>query len=194
MGGDHQDHAVHQAGDHAIVLHRHQGRGVEDHEVVVAPRLVEQLRHAGRLEHLVRARRRLARHHHAQVERGQGLDDVGQAEAGIENPMDETERVRVAEAEERADGRAAEIRLDQQHPRIRRLGQGAGQVDRGRGLAVTATGARDRDDRHVLGPALLLDHVAQGAVLFRFQARRRHETHQMIVHRLGGPDRPPSAR
>ena len=75
----------------------------------------------------------------------------------------------------------SEIGIDQQHTGIGGLGQGAREIDRGRGLAVRHARARDRHDHEIGRFVELLDPVPERPVLLGLERGRREHAHEMLV-------------
>ena len=104
---------------------------------------------------------------------------VRQGETVVRERVGEPPRVRAPQAELVPDTGLAQVGLDEENPRLRRLGQGASQVDRRRCLTVARGRARDRD--HV--PARLFHDVAEPAVLLGLERGGGEEAHQALARR-----------
>jgi len=85
-------------------------------------------------------------------------------------------------AEQIGDAGMTEIRVHQQYPRVRGLGQRAREVDRCRGLAIADGRAGHGDDLEARALVHLLDLVAEGAILLGLERSGSEKAHEVLVH------------
>jgi hypothetical protein len=120
--------------------------------------------------------------HHGEVEGRALLDHVGQPQRGVPEGGDQVRAVAPVKAEQIGDAGMTEIRVHQQHPRVRGLGQRAREVDRRRGLAITDGRAGHGDDLEARALVHLLDLVAEGAILLGLERSGSEQAHEVLVH------------
>src|SRR5207245_1811607 len=85
------------------------------------------------------------------------------------------------EPEALRDRGAAEIDVHQEHAGIGRLREGAGEIDRGGGLAVPDGGAGDGEDREGGRAMGLLHQVSEATILLGLVRVGGHEAHETLV-------------
>ena len=107
------------------------------------------------------------------------LYHVRQRETVVRERVGEPPRVRALQGELVPDTGPAQVGLDEEDARPRRLGQGAGQVDRCCRLAVAR--GRARDPHYVL--ARLFHDVAEPAILLGRERGGGEDAHQALVRR-----------
>src|SRR5215470_18824976 len=186
MSCHHEQEAVHPMGDDPAVLNGTERWRVHDDVVVVVASFFEELTDARRLEHLVRTRRNMSGPNYREIERRPRPGHAVQVETRVEDELDQPRAIEAAEREQCAHGRTAKISVHDENPRVVRLSQRAGQIDRSDALAVPHAGARNGYDAEVSRSLELLDGMTERAILLSFEGSRGDQADQMIVHSIGG--------
>ena len=102
------------------------------------------------------------------------------ADAAIAQRVSQAERL-VGDAEERGDGRPAQIGIDEQYAFVAATGERSGQIDGGYGLSVACRGAGDGDHLHFTRACQTLNREAQALVLLGRERGRVCEAHEPLV-------------
>ena len=176
----HEDHPVDELLQDPAVRHGNDGRRVDDDVVVPAPRLGEEVGDHGRLQDLVRGVRAPTRREDREVQAGEGPDDVLEAKLAVLHEIDHARGV-VGEPQATEHRGAPKVGVDQQDPRVRRLSQRAGEIDRRRRLAVPVPRARDGHDAELGGLPEMLHQMPERPVLLGPEAGRIESADEMLV-------------
>src|SRR4029453_2633986 len=185
MSCHHEQEAVHPLGDDPAVLDGAERWRIDDDVVVVVASFLEELTDARRLEHLVRARRNMSGPDPREIERRPRPDNALRVETRVEDEVNQPRVIGAAEREQPAHGRAAEVGVHDENPRVLRLRERTSQIDGCDALAVPRAGARNGYDAEVTRSLQLLDGVTESAVLLSLEGSRGEQADQMIVHRIG---------
>src|SRR2546430_1095589 len=117
-----------------------------------------------------------------EVELGKTPHAVRHCELGLQQDVEDA-RAPILQPELACQRRPPEVDVGKQDAGPGSLGEGTGQVDRGRRLAVSRPGTRDRHHMEVGVPAHRFDGVAEDPVPLSLERGRPEETREALVQR-----------
>src|SRR5262245_3102402 len=168
---DDEQEPVDAVSDDARVGDREERRAIQDDPVEVLPRRAHDLGEARRAQDPVRVLGPLARRNDEETPGGPLDEDVAQRQPWVGHELDQASKI-PGEADPARHARPAQVRVDDQDPESRVLGERRGEVQGRRSLAVSDARPGHGQDAEIALALLVIEHVAEVPVLLGFERHR----------------------